>query len=160
MEESKANKRKKQELEEAKQLAEGNKDKVIESLRDRLSSFEEKEELDSIAVALQKEADKRNCPDWDLMYNAIGNKTVSYNKETGGVTGVETFFDTCEMDERLRRVYFKESAPVITDNSTPALAGTVSYSKDPLGYLTMIQEKHPERYQETVMRMQREGLIN
>ncbi len=159
LEEAKASKRSKQKAFEAKQLAEGDTGKVIDSLRGRLDAYEQKEEMDSIAAALQREADKRGCPDWDLMYNGSAENSIAYDKESGSVQGVESFFDKCEADERLRRVYFKGSEPVKTDNSIPEIGNSANYLKDPLGYLRMIQEKRPSEYAKTVQRMTRDGLI-
>jgi len=160
LEESKSHKRQKQKLEEERLLAEGNKDQVIENLRGEITSYREREELDNIAIALETEASKRNCPDWDLMYGATGHGAVKYDRESGTVRGVTEFFDRCEMDERLNRIYFKGTKAVKTDNHTPVVENVTSFHSDPMGYLMMIREKHPERYEETVRKMQREGLIH
>lgn len=157
LEESKKHKRAKQKVEDEKLQIEGNKDKLISNMQTRINDFEAKEDSEKIAAALSREATKRNCPNWDLMYNAV-NSNVEINSETGAVDGVENFFDACQADDRLNKQFFINPEQIRTDNTIPTIAVN-TYKSNPLAYLKKVRAETPEKYNETVAKMQRDGLI-
>ena len=157
LEESKKHKRTRQKIEDEKLLSEGNKDKLISNMQTRLDDYTAKEDSSTIAGALAREAQKRNCPNWDLMYNACENNVV-INPENGQVEGVENFFDACQADDRLNKQFFVDPTQIKTDNVVPTIPMNL-YKSDPRAYLKKIRTESPEKYNETVAKMQRDGLI-
>ena len=159
LDESKAHKKSRQRAEDAKKIAEGKKDEVIESLRGRISNFEAQEEDSQVAQALDAEAKKRGCPDWDLMFNAVSNE-VKYDRESGQVSGVTSFFDSCEADDRLNRKFFLKESTVKTDNVTPSVAGdNGSFKRGSIEYLSDLKSKDYTKYTQELGRMTRDGQL-
>jgi len=157
LEESKKHKRAKQKSEDEKLKIEGNKDVLISNMQSRIDDFEAKEDSEKVAGELSREAQKRGCPNWDLMYNAVSSD-VQINPDTGVVDGVEAFFDACEADERLKKQFFADPEQVKTDNSIPTNPVNL-YRTNPAAYLKKVRKDTPEKYNETVAKMQRDGLI-
>ncbi len=161
LEESRANKEKRRKAEERALELEGNKDKIIEQQRSELNDFRLRDKQNNIAAALEKEAKARGCKDWDIMYNSTGSD-VAYDDESGQVSGVTEFFDSCEADERLKGLFFPKVQEVQTNDFTPNnnnITPKIDMRKDPKGYLRQVLKDNPENYGQEVAKMQRSGVI-
>ena len=159
--ESKRNKERRKVAEERTLLAEGKKDELITSLKSQIEESRQEKREYAIMQALAEEGQKRNCPDWDFMYNST-DSNIDFDFETGKVSGVGEYFDTCESNERLKKRFFERPAQIVTNNSTPTTNNNgpkFDYRIQPVEYLMDIKKTQPEKYNTEVLRMQREGLI-
>jgi len=163
LEECKKHKSQKEKAQEDKLLSEGKKDEVIVNQRTKISEFEKKEEEGSIANAVALEARKRNCEDWDFVFNLADSDMVKYDSETGVVSGVKEFFDEAEKNDRFKK-FFSDQKHIDTDNDPPGDPppkgpNAINYRESPLEYLKACKKISLEEHSKAVIKLKKEGLI-
>lgn len=157
--ENQQHKLKRKRAEEAKLEAEGKKDELIQSLRSEIQELSTEKSSLYIAGALEEEARKRGCARWNHLYALTGGAGIEYDPESGQVLGVKEFFDNCENDNEFS-YFFNKKRFVETDNFTPSNNETaIDYRKEPLKWLKHLKTISQAKYNEGVLKLQREGII-